>query len=74
VQYRRAEARACWQQVTAPVCLVSGADSRFAAAALEDMQQFNNPARVCIADAGHMLHFEQPAVLAATIENFLHDL
>ncbi len=38
-------------------------------AALDDM--FRHAQRTDIDDAGHMLHFESPAALAAAIEDFL---
>ena len=64
VLYRRAEAKACWDRITASVLLVSGSASDFprSAAAGE---------RVEIAGAGHMLHFDAPAELAAVVEAFL---
>lgn len=72
VLYQRAAAAACWRQVTADVLLVSGVQSRLMldyGAAADDM--FPHARRAVIDDAGHMLHFEAPAVLAATIEQFL---
>lgn len=77
VLYRRAEAEACWRRVTAPVLLVAGSaspmlggrDPRLAS----DGLALPFPAREArvIDGAGHMLHFEAPAALAATIEEFL---
>jgi pimeloyl-ACP methyl ester carboxylesterase len=72
VLYQRAAAAACWRQVTADVLLVSGLQSRLMldyGAAADDM--FPHARRAVIDDAGHMLHFDAPAVLAATIEQFL---
>ncbi|MBT8088420.1 MAG: alpha/beta hydrolase [Gammaproteobacteria bacterium] len=72
ILYRRAEAVACWQRTTADVLQVSGAQSRLMqryGAALDDM--FPHARRTNIEDAGHMLHWEAPAVLAAAIEEFL---
>ena len=72
VLYRRAEAAACWRQTTADVLQISGAQSRLMhdyGAAVDDM--FPHAARTVIDDAGHMLHFEAPAALAAAIEDFL---
>ena len=68
VLYRRAEAEACWSEVTAPVLLVGGRDSNFGPA---DDLPFPRREVAWIEDAGHMLHFEQPEALAAVIEKFL---
>lgn len=72
ILYRRAEARACWQQVTAPTLLVSGTATDFtgAAASWRD-PDYPHARHVRIDDAGHMVHFEQPAALAREIESFL---
>ena len=77
VQYRRAEAKACWQQITAPVLVVKGADSDFYSRALEatgpnEMELFTAAETVVIPGAGHMLHFEQPGALAIAVESFLN--
>lgn len=80
VQYRRAEAIACWQRVTARVLLVLGADTDFTSAAKSwiDPDESKHPFRGApcqtIAGAGHMVHFEAPDALAATIDDFLADL
>lgn len=74
VLYRRAEAEACWRAIEAEVLLVTGAASELS-------KRFANvtgatcPAdrEVRIDEAGHMLHFEAPAALAAEIEAFLRD-
>ena len=71
VLYRRGEAQACWSATTADVMLISGARSSFAdryAGSSDDV--YPEAARRVIPDAGHMLHFETPAALAATIEGF----
>jgi pimeloyl-ACP methyl ester carboxylesterase len=68
VLYRRAEAEACWQAVTAPVLLVAGRRSDFPPP--HDLP-FPNSRAAWIEDSGHMLHFEQPAALAAVLEDFL---
>lgn len=71
VLYRRAEAEACWRQATARVLLVGGRDSEFIAAndAILELP-FRHLSTHLIGDAGHMLHFEQPAELASAIEGF----
>lgn len=68
VLYRRAEAEACWQAVAAPVLLVAGRRSDFPPP--HDLP-FPNARAAWIEDSGHMLHFEQPAALAALLEDFL---
>jgi pimeloyl-ACP methyl ester carboxylesterase len=77
VLYRRAEAEACWRNVTAPVLLVAGADS----AVLEAIGAqpsgcgltlpFADVRTRIVAACGHMVHFEAPGKLAAAIEDFL---
>ena len=68
VLYRRAEAEACWRAITATVMLVAGRDSDFLPP--HDLP-FPRSRAEWIEDSGHMLHFEQPAALAALIEDFL---
>ncbi|MDH3373610.1 MAG: alpha/beta hydrolase [Gammaproteobacteria bacterium] len=67
VLYRRAEAEACWGNVTAAVLLIAGRRSRFAAATT---MPFPRQTTAHIDQAGHMLHFEQPAAVARLIEEF----
>ena len=76
VLYRRAESEACWRNVTAPVLLVAGSDSEFAAPTdprldlgIHDLP-FAAATMITIPDTGHMLHFEAPEALAGTIEAF----
>ena len=76
VQYRRAEAEACWAKITAATLAVTGGDSEFFTAAANwssaaDAASFKDAATAEIADAGHMVHFEQPGRLAAAVEAFL---
>ena len=68
VLYRRAEAEACWRNVTAEVLLVAGRQSSLATL---DNLPFPRQQTVWIEDAGHMLHFEKAAALAEVIEEFL---
>ena len=78
ILYRLAEAMACWRRVTANVLWVEGADSG-AAKRLNLSAQDLAARRACfsslrcetVADAGHMLHHEQPEALARLIEAFL---
>jgi pimeloyl-ACP methyl ester carboxylesterase len=77
VLYRRPEALACWRNIKAPVLVVVGADTEFTGKlkswidpdAVSGM--FGESESVSIAGAGHMVHFDQPAQLAETIEGFL---
>jgi pimeloyl-ACP methyl ester carboxylesterase len=66
VLYRRSEAEACWRQAKAAVLLVVGDESQFK----PDLPQ-DSAETVTIEGAGHMVHFDQPAALAAAIEGFL---
>ncbi len=75
--YRREEMEACWRQLTASVLMVFGGKSDLATRL--GMEGGEAAFRACIpgvrvevlADAGHMLHHEEPATLARLIENFL---
>jgi pimeloyl-ACP methyl ester carboxylesterase len=78
VLYRYEEVRACWQQVTAPVLWVDAAESDTlkrlglnAAQYAERRSSFANLKYVTVPDAGHMLHHDQPEVVARLIEDFL---
>jgi pimeloyl-ACP methyl ester carboxylesterase len=78
VLYRVDEARACWQQVSAPVLWVEAAHSdtptRMKLDAAELAQRraaFPNIQLRVLEDAGHMLHHDQPQALARLVEDFL---
>ncbi|HSM30939.1 MAG TPA: alpha/beta hydrolase [Woeseiaceae bacterium] len=77
VLYRRAEAEACWRNVTAPVLLVAGADSAVLDAVGTRPSDgalplpFPDSHTRIIEACGHMVHFEAPDILAAAIEDFL---
>jgi pimeloyl-ACP methyl ester carboxylesterase len=77
VLYRREEAEACWREITAPVLYVIAAQSDLLARIGEDarpgnMARFITRLEPCvIPDASHMLHHEQPELLARAIEAFL---
>jgi pimeloyl-ACP methyl ester carboxylesterase len=78
VLYRAEEAVACWKRVTAPVLWVSGSESEISRALkLSDSdiaqrkQCFRALSERVIADAGHMVHHDQPERLAEVIEEFL---
>ena len=66
VLYRRAEAEACWANITAPTLLIAGAQSPFG----ESPMIVPGAERETLPDAGHMMHFEVPGPLAAMLENF----
>ena len=72
VLYRRQEALACWKNVTAPVLIVVGEDTEFETETAS--LNFKHSESVTVAGAGHMVHFDQPAALAESIEEFLTDL
>ena len=79
--YQADEVLACWQCITAPVLWVEAADTdawrwlgdrQQARAEIERRLQFIAQLRTeVVADAGHMLHHDQPQRLAALIEDFL---
>ena len=76
--YRVDEAHACWERVTAPVLWVDAAESetvtrmRLTAAELAERRgAFKNLRHHTVADAGHMLHHDQPEQVARLIEAFL---
>jgi pimeloyl-ACP methyl ester carboxylesterase len=78
VLYRAEEAMACWRKVAAPVLWVEGAESKaheFLKLSSADLgtrkKCFNRLTEHVIADAGHMVHHDQPERLAKVIEEFL---
>lgn len=73
VLYRRAEAEACWRAATAAMLLVIGGQSRFGTESqrAQAADLFPRAETAVIDEAGHMLHFDVPALLAGRIENFL---
>ena len=77
VLYRREESEACWRAIEAPVLYVVAGDSPHLAALGEDatvtrMSSLIRTLESCtIAAAGHMIHHDQPAALAAQIDAFL---
>ncbi len=78
VLYRRAEAQACWREITAAVLSIEpedaslrlrlGIDDDTHAAAHACFRQLEV---VRLADCGHNLHHDQPAVVARLIEDFV---
>lgn len=79
--YHIDEVMACWSAITAPVLWVEAEDSNMwlwmgakEAARIEIDRRLGHLARVTkrmMADAGHMLHHDQPEVLARMIDEFL---
>jgi pimeloyl-ACP methyl ester carboxylesterase len=76
-RYRRDEAEACWRQIAAPTLLLLAGDSNLAQHfpaedALAGIAAHIPGLRIeTVADAGHMLHHEQPAEVARLVEAFL---
>ncbi len=77
VLYRLEEAKACWVRITAPCLWITGADSEFMrmqVASPEDYAArkacFKDLHEEIIQDCGHMMHWDQPEVLAAILEKF----
>ena len=78
ILYRVEEAEACWRRVTAPVLWVEGADSaslqrlRIDPGAYEARKRcFAALVARTLPGAGHMLHHDEPELLAAVVEEFL---
>ena len=78
VLYRADEARACWEQVSAPVLWVEAAESDTPTRMKLDLGElarrrsaFPNIQVNILDDAGHMLHHDQPEALARLVEGFL---
>jgi len=75
---RLEELMACWRRITAPVLWVSGAQSTAAGWRADSSAQFaerklafSHFEETVLEDCGHMMHHDQPARLAAVIEQFL---
>jgi pimeloyl-ACP methyl ester carboxylesterase len=80
VPYRAEEAVAAWRAIEAPVLWVEGAQTdmrkwwgeRYPRAEFDDrLAQVRQVQRVTLADAGHMLHHDQPEALAEALRAFL---
>ncbi|MEX0730429.1 MAG: alpha/beta hydrolase [Aquisalimonadaceae bacterium] len=76
VLYRLDEAEACWRRITAPALWIQG-DSSTALAHFGDAEElerrrslYRDCELVCVADAGHMVHHDQPAAVAAAVAAF----
>ena len=78
ILYRYEEARAIWQEITAPVLWVDASASETlkrigigAEQYAERRSAITNVRHVTVSGAGHMLHHDQPEALARLIEDFL---
>lgn len=78
VPYRYEEVRACWREVIAPVLWVDAAQSdtrKRLHLSESDMAErraaFRNLRHETVRDAGHMLHHDQPEIVAGLVEDFL---
>ncbi|MEO8302515.1 MAG: alpha/beta hydrolase [Betaproteobacteria bacterium] len=88
--YRIEEAYAVWRNIAAPALWIAAADSHIPkwlgehpegegatdglAEVRHRMKHISNSRLVTIADAGHMLHHDQPHAVAAAMEAFLADV
>jgi len=76
VLYRWAEVAACWSAIACPVLWVEAADTdahRWAGdsqAVAQRRALLRSVETASVADAGHMLHHDQPQAVARLIENF----
>ena len=81
VLYRLEEAMACWRRITAPVLWLSS-DSGWIARFMGIDEALLDSYRACfrslreetIAGASHMMHHDQPAAFARSIETFMTEL
>jgi pimeloyl-ACP methyl ester carboxylesterase len=79
VLYRREEATACWQATTAPVLLIAARESDIATRfprvdiLTNTAQHYPHAQHAWVDNAGHMLHWEQPLVVASLIREFIAD-
>jgi pimeloyl-ACP methyl ester carboxylesterase len=80
VLYRKAEALACWRRIEAPTLWVEGSETdlaqwwgnRYPRADFEArLAEVPRLQRARLEGAGHMLHHDRPAELAAVLEAFL---
>jgi pimeloyl-ACP methyl ester carboxylesterase len=77
VLYQREQAEACWRAIEAPLLFVTGDRSDLAKRLGDEIGEarlrelFRRGVFATVKDAGHMVHHEQPARVAALIEEFL---
>ena len=81
ILYRVEEVMACWEQISAPVLWVEADQTEIFALlggkevarpeADRRLTYFKQVRKEVVSAAGHMLHHDQPVVLAGLIEEFL---
>ena len=79
VLYRLEEAMACWRRISAPVLWIWG-DGQWMLKWMKGDRSMLDAYRACykslheetIAEAGHMMHHDQPAAFARSIESFFY--
>ena len=75
--YQRDQTEACWKAITAPVLFAMGVHSQHVRRLGDELTPdrlaslFRHLTLVEVADAGHMMHHEQPAAVAELITEFL---
>lgn len=80
VLYRWAEVEACWTRITCPVLWVEAeqTDAHQWAGDPGELERrrhtLANSRHAVVAQAGHMLHHDQPGAVAALIEQFFHSV
>jgi len=76
ILYRREEASACWSETVAPVLLVGARQSDLATrfprfdVMTEVSTRYRHVRQAWVENAGHMLHWEQPAAVADLVRVF----
>ena len=76
ILYRRAEAKACWDRVTAELLLVIGENTKYkkhlnSPTGIDEFkEELAKVETVLISQAGHMIHIEQPEKLAQICDKF----
>lgn len=68
------QARVYWQRLTCPVLYIDGALSGFGTAYAARLENFRHVTHKTIANAGHMMHYDQPEVLADALADFCRRL
>lgn len=77
VLYQRDQAEACWRAIVAPLLLVLAEESELTKRVSDEIAAerlralFHDITTAMIPGAGHMVHHERPAEIAALIEGFL---
>lgn len=79
VLYREAEMIACWKRITAPMLTIIGKTSEYSKwvateTVTKRLETFTNNQTLWVDDAGHMLHFDCPQLLAQQLEEFLNQI